>query len=134
MTNRQTEKQMGLKQALDGCQQLLKTPSWSSTLTSFPITHNFDKPNNPFIYSQLLHRPLNWGARNPVQGLFKVSKSKVDYLLPNKIFLMHLKKDVYSICSTAPSHKTKLYVVNFNFEANDALKNGFKTFITWSRS
>ena len=49
--------------------------------------------------------------------------SWVYFLLLNNVFLLHLLKVVYRICSTALRHKTILHAVNVNFGANKTFKN-----------
>ena len=97
--------------------------SWVCT-----IVHNFHWPNNPFINSQLPHSPPKDGTRYLVKGLFQVNKNEVDFLLPNKVFLLHLSENVCCICSTAPRHKTKLHVTNVNLGANKTFKNMLENF------
>ena len=57
-----------------------------------------------------------------VKGIFYVNKSEVAFLFLNNMFLLHLLKDLYYICSTASRHKAKLHVNNVNFGVNKTFK------------
>ena len=101
----------------------------------YPVAYNFHHLHNPLINSQFPQSPPEYGARYLVKGLFKVNKSKADFIFPNEIFLLHLKWDIYiTFVEVSPGLKPNCMLLMSTWEQMRHLRTCSKTFITWSKT